>query len=133
MLLSALALAAVFNAEPPLIVNPPPPRGAEVLSAYGLGIEAQAKPVRPLFANPPRAGRVVTTNAFARKKAAPVFPSAPTWCRELGMQRARIADASVQASVTRLGDLPQANHTLTVLRKVDGCPVSSTVRFNVGR
>lgn len=37
------------------------------------------------------------------------------------------------AKATRLGDLPMANHTLTVLRTEDGCPVSSTVRFNVGR
>lgn len=34
-------------------------------------------------------------------------------------------------AVTKLGDLPPANHTLTVLRSVDGCPVSSTVRYRV--
>jgi len=37
------------------------------------------------------------------------------------------------AKGARLGDLPMASHTLTVLRTEDGCPVSSTVRFNVGR
>lgn len=37
------------------------------------------------------------------------------------------------AKAMRLGELPMANHTLTVLRTEDGCPVSSTVRFNVGR
>lgn len=31
----------------------------------------------------------------------------------------------------RLGDLPKANHTLTVLRSIDGCAVSSTVRYGV--
>jgi hypothetical protein len=32
-----------------------------------------------------------------------------------------------------LSALLLANHTLTVLRSVDGCPVSSTIRFNVDR
>ena len=38
-----------------------------------------------------------------------------------------------QAQASKLGDLPPANHTLTVLRSVDGCPVSSTVRYGVDR
>jgi hypothetical protein len=134
MLLSAFLLVAAYAADPPLIVNPPPPRGAEALSAYGLGIEALPdKAVRPLFAKPPRARRGETMRGQALKTGAPAFRSAPTWCGESGLQRARIFDASVSAKLTPLGDLPQANHTLTVLRKVDGCPVSSTVRFNVGR
>jgi hypothetical protein len=43
------------------------------------------------------------------------------------------AAPSTQAEVRKLGDLPPANHTLTVLRSIDGCPVSSTVRYNVDR
>jgi hypothetical protein len=43
------------------------------------------------------------------------------------------AEPTTRAEVKKLGDLPPANHTLTVLRSVDGCPVSSTVRFNVDR
>ena len=30
-----------------------------------------------------------------------------------------------------LADLPKAHHTLTVLRGIDSCAVSSTVRYNV--
>lgn len=41
------------------------------------------------------------------------------------------AQPSVPATVKKLGDLPAANHTLTVLRTADGCPVSSTIRYNV--
>jgi hypothetical protein len=53
-------------------------------------------------------------------------------CRMSGLE---LADQSPTATpkVKKLGDLPPANHTLTVLRSVDGCPVSSTVRFNVDR
>ena len=53
-------------------------------------------------------------------------------CRTSGLE---LADQSPTAApkVKKLGDLPPANHTLTVLRSVDGCPVSSTVRFNVDR
>ena len=38
-----------------------------------------------------------------------------------------------QVQVSKLGDLPPANHTLAVLRSVDGCPVSSTIRYKVDR
>jgi len=130
MLLTALAFATAIEASPPLIVNPPRARSAE--SVYGWTAEPAAKTFR-LFAPPPGAGRVEKTRAYAWKTEAPAIPSAPTWCSESGMQRADNPDASVLAKVTPLGDLPQANHTLTVLRKVDGCPVSSTVHFNVGR
>jgi hypothetical protein len=133
MLLSALLLAAAYNADPPLIVNPPPSRSAESIITYGLGIEAPARRTFRIFGPPPGAGRVQTTRTYAWEMEAPAIPSVPTWCRESGLQKARNADASVLAKVTPLGDLPQANHTLTVLRKVDGCPVSSTVRFAVGR
>jgi hypothetical protein len=53
-------------------------------------------------------------------------------CRTSGLE---LADQSPTDApkVKKLGDLPPANQTLTVLRSVDGCPVSSTVRYNVGR
>lgn len=65
-------------------------------------------------------------------------------CGANGLQNARGASAESlgqpaalargpSPKAARLGDLPMANHTLTVLRMEDGCPVSSTVRFNVGR
>ena len=48
-------------------------------------------------------------------------------------QRLQPTSSRRQAPVgaTRLGDLPKANLTLTVLRSVDGCAVSSTVRYKV--
>jgi hypothetical protein len=36
-----------------------------------------------------------------------------------------------RAKASKLGDLPKANLTLTVLRAVDGCAISSTVRYEV--
>ncbi|KRA64425.1 hypothetical protein ASD89_20180 [Caulobacter sp. Root656] len=57
----------------------------------------------------------------------------PEACPKSGVELAANAEPATQAAVKMLGDLPPANHTLTVLRSVDGCPVSSTVRFNVDR
>jgi hypothetical protein len=57
----------------------------------------------------------------------------PEACRKSGVELAVNAEPATRAAVKKLGDLPPANHTLTVLRSVDGCPVSSTVRFNVDR
>jgi hypothetical protein len=54
-------------------------------------------------------------------------------CRKSGVELAVNAEPATRAAVKKLGDLPPANHTLTVLRSFDGCPVSSTVRFNVDR
>jgi hypothetical protein len=54
-------------------------------------------------------------------------------CRERGVQLVDQPPPNLQSKVQRLGDLPPANHTLTVLRSIDGCPVSSTIRFNVDR
>jgi hypothetical protein len=133
MLLSALLLTAAYSADPPLIVSPPPPRHVEFAGVHASETKAAAARTFRLFPPPAHARRAETTRTYAWTTEAPTIPSVPTWCRESGMQRARDADASVLAEVTPLGDLPQANHTLTVLRKVDGCPVSSTVRFNVGR
>ena len=52
-------------------------------------------------------------------------------CRTPGAELAAERQASPVLKLKKLGDLPPANHTLTVLRSVDGCPVSSTVRYNV--
>ncbi|KQY29579.1 hypothetical protein ASD21_04840 [Caulobacter sp. Root1455] len=54
-------------------------------------------------------------------------------CRTSGVELAVNTEPATRAEVKKLGDLPPANHTLTVLRSVDGCPVSSTVRYNVDR
>ena len=54
-------------------------------------------------------------------------------CRTSGLELAVNAEPTTRAKVKTLGELPPANHTLTVLRHVDGCPASSTVRYNVGR
>lgn len=44
-----------------------------------------------------------------------------------------LVDTAAPAEFKLLGDLPRANHTLTVLRTQGGCPVSSTIRYNIGR
>jgi hypothetical protein len=36
-----------------------------------------------------------------------------------------------RARISKLSDLPKANVTLTVLRSIDGCAISSTVRYAV--
>jgi hypothetical protein len=52
-------------------------------------------------------------------------------CRAAGLQLTDQPPPTATPKVRKLGDLPPANHTLTVLRSIDGCPVSSTVRYNV--
>lgn len=52
-------------------------------------------------------------------------------CFGQGLQR--VDNGQPAGAFKRLGDLPMANHTLTVLRTQGGCPVSSTIRYNVGR
>ncbi|TCS13326.1 hypothetical protein [Caulobacter sp. BK020] len=54
-------------------------------------------------------------------------------CQTSGLDYAMNVAPTTRAAVKKLGDLSPANHTLTVLRSIDGCPVSSTVRFNVDR
>jgi hypothetical protein len=54
-------------------------------------------------------------------------------CRKSGVELAVNTEPTTRDEAKKLGDLPPANHTLTVLRSLDGCPVSSTVRFNVDR
>jgi len=133
MLLTALALAVAVQADPPLIVNPPRARRIEIPGVLAEeATESAVRALRPLIAKPPRGGRLETTRTYAWKTEALGAPFARS-CRESGMQSAHDPDALVVAKVQRLGDLPQAHHTLAVLRMADGCSVSSTVRFNVGR
>jgi hypothetical protein len=77
-----------------------------------------------------RGGRVTV---YASKDQALQAMKAEKACRESGLQLAEQPAPGAAPKVKRLGDLPPANHTLTVLRSVDGCPVSSTIRFNVDR
>ena len=55
--------------------------------------------------------------------------SSPHWIGP--RERAAASRRPLRATVSRLGDLPKANLTLTVLRSVDGCAVSSTTRYEV--
>jgi len=42
------------------------------------------------------------------------------------------AGGASAAKVRRLGDLPPANHVLTVYREVDRCPAPVIVRYGIG-
>ncbi len=104
MLFSALLFAAVVQAAPPpAVILGPLGRGVEIKRTYPSQREA--------------------LRAMARREA----------CRGGGVERADNPDAATLAGFKRLGELPMANHTLTVLRSADGCSVSSTVRYKVGR
>ena len=96
-----------------------------LLSALLLATAVQAAP-------PPSmpTGRVAV---YASKREAMEAMRRQAACRENGLQLADQPPPNVQFKARPLGDLPPANHTLTVLRSVDGCPVSSTVRYNVDR
>lgn len=102
MLLSAVLLAAMVQAAPP--VSP-----GEILA---------------------KGGRITV---HVSKEQAFAAMRAKEACRTSGLELADQPAPPAKPQVKRLGDLPPANHTLTVLRTVDGCPVSSTVRFNVDR
>lgn len=104
MLLSALLLASVVQAAP----TPAPPALGDPMGAGQTTFDRSMKEVR----------------ATIEERAA---------CRKSGVELAVNAEPATRAAVKKLGDLPPANHTLTVLRSFDGCPVSSTVRFNVDR
>ena len=45
--------------------------------------------------------------------------------------RATPAAVDAPAKLSKLGDLPRASMMLPVLRTVEGCPVSTVVRFDV--
>jgi hypothetical protein len=98
------------------------------LSTFLVAAALQAAPPPPMV-RPPRGPVTV----YASKDEALRAMSAEKACRESGLQLADRSAPAAKAKVERLGDLPPANHTLTVLRSVDGCPVSSTVRYNVDR
>ncbi len=78
--------------------------------------------------------------AAALQGAPPTSPGEPFQaikvreaCGALGLQLADQPPSTAAPKMQKLGDLPPANHTLTVLRSIDGCPVSSTIRYNVDR
>jgi hypothetical protein len=98
-----------------------------LLSTLLLAAAVQAAP--PPMLRPPRGPITV----YASRNEALKAMLAEKACRESGLQLADRPAPAAEAKVERLSDLPPANHTLTVLRSVDGCPVSSTVRFNVDR
>jgi hypothetical protein len=103
MLLPALLLAAALQAAPPIVIAPSGPSDLGGATTFGRSIEE--------------------VRATVKARAA---------CQASGLELA-VNAGSTTGEAKRLGDLPPANHTLTVLRSVDGCPVSSTVRFNVDR
>jgi hypothetical protein len=104
MLLSAILLAAVVQTAP----TPAPPTLGDQIGSGQATFYRSMEEVREAI----------------KARAA---------CRASGVELAVDAEPATRAGVKKLGDLPPANHTLTVLRSVDGCPVSSTIRFNVDR
>jgi hypothetical protein len=88
---------------------------------------ASAPPPRMIL---PRRGPVTV---YASRDEAFQAMRAREACRTAGLELADQPTTAAKPEVKRLGDLPPANHTLTVLRSIDGCPVSSTVRYNVDR
>jgi hypothetical protein len=92
-----------------------------------LAAAVQAAPPPSMAAFP---GRVTF---YASKDEALEAARKAAACRDKGLVLADQPSPNLQSKVQRLGDLPPANHTLTVLRSVDGCPVSSTIRYNVDR
>lgn len=97
-----------------------------LLSAILLASAVQAGPApvpAPLHGSP---GQTAFHDSVASVVAA---LDARRACRAAGLEYAR--QPAGPPTARKLGDLPPADHTLTVLRSVDGCPVSSTVRYNV--
>jgi hypothetical protein len=101
-----------------------------LLSALLMASAVHAAPPPSLKAILAQGGQVTV---YGSKEEALQAIKAGEACRASGLQLAERPAAGATAEAKRLGDLPPANHTLTVLRSVDGCPVSSTVRFNVDR
>ena len=101
-----------------------------LLSALLLASAVHVAPPPSLKAALARGGRVTV---YGSQEEALQAMKGREACRESGLQLAARPASDAESRVERLGDLPPANHTLTVLRSVDGCPVSSTVRFNVDR
>lgn len=94
-----------------------------LLSALLLAAAVQATPSEQVAAGRP------TFYGSGHEAVAAV--AANRACHTSGLDYAMNVAPIARAAVKKLGDLPPANHTLTVLRSIDGCPVSSTVRFNV--
>lgn len=72
-----------------------------------------------------------------RPRVVALGPSVGPACKPNG--RYEIADPALlyrhdgKARVSRLGDLPKANHEKAVLRVVDGCAAPLVVGYGVGR
>ena len=98
------------------------------LSALLLAAAVQAAPPTSLSEILAKGGPVTV---YASKVEALEAIKAQEACRRSGLQLADQPPSAATPKVKTLGDLPPANHTLTVLRSVDGCPVSSTIRYNV--
>jgi hypothetical protein len=101
-----------------------------LLSAILLAAAVQAVPAPPTPGDQMASGRATV---YRSKSEAVEAIKAREACQTPSVELVGNAAPSTQAEVKKLGDLPPANHTLTVLRSVDGCPVSSTVRYNVDR
>jgi hypothetical protein len=97
-----------------------------LLSALLLATSVQAAPVPPTLGDRLGPGRATFHGAAPRTVEVVKTPEA---CQAPGVELA--VGSMAGARVRELGELPMANHTLTVLRSVEGCPVSSTVRYNV--
>lgn len=96
-----------------------------LLSALLLAAAVQATPSEQVAAGRP------TFYGSEREAVAAVATNRA--CHTSGLDYAMNVAPTTRAAVKKLGDLPPANHTLTVLRSVDGCPASSTIRYNVDR
>ena len=104
-----------------------------LLSALLLATTVQAAPTpstAPAWGDQVASGRAMF---YGSRQEALDAAKALQACQAPGVELAVNVAPATQLAVKKLGDLPLANHTLTVLRRVDGCPVSSTVRYNVGR
>ena len=99
-----------------------------LLSALLLAAAVQAVPA------PPALGDQIALDRArfypSKREAVEAIDRQPA-CQAAGVELAGNLPRAAEATVRKLGDLAPANHTLTVLRSLDGCPVSSTVRFNV--
>lgn len=101
-----------------------------ILSALLLAAAVQAAPTPPAAPQALLGPTRRLTRVYASQSEALAAMKRREACRRSLLQR---VDMDAPAELRSLGDLPRADHTLTVLRTQGGCPVSSTVRYNVGR
>ena len=101
-----------------------------ILSVLLLAAAVQAAPTSPRLGDQIASGRATF---YGSKREAVEAVKAREVCQTRGVDLAVNRAPATGVAVQKFGDLPPANHTLTVLRSIEGCPVSSTVRYNVGR